>query len=712
MRPTLIKSLSLVLVSFDSKFMKYLQTRQVQFILFVFTVFFVTGMAGWYIESTAEETERPNIIFILTDDLGYGDLGVFHQNKRAKNGKPHHRTPHLDSLATNGVRLTRHYTSAPICAPARATLLRGVHQGNAEVRDNQWDKELPDNHTLGTMLREAGYATAAIGKWGLQGEDVEEETPETWPGYPTKRGFEFFLGYVRHGDGHNHYPAHQMPRRGPKELYQQDEEISDKARGAYTTDIFTAAAKQWIKKQKDRNPDQPFFMYLAYDTPHAGLEVPPSPYPEGGGLNGGVQWVGETGKLVNSADPTNVDGYFHPDYTGRGWPETEVRLATMIRRIDNSVGDLHKLLADLDIDENTLIVFSSDNGPHSKSYGYGKHDPTFFDSFGELDGIKRDTWEGGSRMPTWAFWPEHIPEGREVSEPSQFHDWMPTFADAAGIPAPAVSDGVSLLPELTGNGEGRESTVYIEYKQNGKTPSYEEFDPSRRGRKRGQMQMLYLDGYKGIRTNIQSADDPFEIYDTKSDPGERNNLAKKGGKFDQLQQRMQERVLQLRRPNQTAERPYDDAPMPAVNVNGLASGLSVRCWEIKTPWVPQPAMLGAPAHKGTFDGFGLDSVRLDAPFVLAYEGFIRIPETGEYTFNVPEEASSVFRVHDATLIDTDQAGSEDTYSQFFPVHLEAGLHPIQLVYTQGEEENPGLNLTWDGPGVDGSVPEGRLFHKP
>lgn len=240
--------------------------------------------------SEYEEYQQPNIIFILTDDLGYGDVGVIFQNQRAIQGKPYHKTPHFDQLAGDGMLLTRHYAGAPVCAPSRASLLQGVHQGHANVRNNQFDKALSDNHNLATVLKQAGYTTGIIGKWGLQGTDGD--SPEEWEAYPTKRGFDYFFGQVSHYDGHNHYPAHEVAQRSKMEIYSGTEEISNQLRGVYTTDLFTAMAKKWITDHRQDDPGQPFFLYLAYDTPHAGLEIAPSPYPEGGGMEGGgsVDW--------------------------------------------------------------------------------------------------------------------------------------------------------------------------------------------------------------------------------------------------------------------------------------------------------------------------------------------------------------------------------------------------------------------------------------
>lgn len=661
--------------------------------------------------ASAAQASQPNIIFILTDDLGYGDLGVLYQNERAEAGMPHHLTPHLDRMAEGGLQMRRHYVSAPVCAPARASLLTGVHQGHAHVRDNQFDKALEENHTLGTVLREAGYATAVIGKWGLQGR--EGNSPGTWEAYPTKRGFDHFLGYVRHRDGHNHYPAHKAPQRPPVELYLGDQEISEQLDGSYTTDLFTAAAKQWIVTQRQERPDQPFFLYLAYDTPHAGLEVPAAPYPDGGGLHGGVQWIGEPGRMINTARE-DVNSYIYPDYADQEWAGAYKRFATMVRRIDDSVGDLLQLLEDLEIEGETLIIFTSDNGPHAESYGYGGYRPAFLESFGPLDGIKRDCWEGGIRVPTLAYWPEKIPAGRIDDTPTQFHDWMPTFAEVAGLPAPARTDGVSLVPTLIGNGRQPESNVYIEYQVGGRTPDYDPFEEDRRNRRRGQMQVVYSGGYKGVRYRIESPNDDFLIYDTRNDPGETTNLANEGEEFRRLQQRMKERVLQVRRPNPTAPRPYDDVPVPAVSVpDDRPPGLAFTAFEVKTPWTPDVKTLRtAPGQSGTVGGFDLGVRTRENHIVVQFAGLLRAPETGEYTFWLQTDRGAVMRLHEATVLDAD-GGYPSGSEQSATIHLEKGFHPVHLVYARGEEGQPLLRMHWAGPGLPKTeIAPGFLSHAP
>ncbi|QDS91324.1 Arylsulfatase precursor [Roseimaritima multifibrata] len=658
--------------------------RIVSLLLIVFT----TGLAR------AAEQRAPNVIFILCDDLGWGDLGVFYQNQLTNH--PHMKTPHIDKMAEQGLQLRAHYCPAPVCAPSRSTLLTGVHQGHAVVRDNQFDKMLENNHTLATVMRDAGYKTALIGKYGLQGDGSDADS---WPGYPTKRGFDEFYGYVRHRDGHLHYPANPYPagdspnHKDPKEVWHNDQEVSAGLSGCYTTDLFTARSKDWIAKQATQHPEQPFFLYLAYDTPHAALQVPAVEYPEGSGLNGGLQWLGEPGKMINTAVGT-IDSYRHPDYADQEWSDGAIRFATMVRRIDSAVGDLLQTLQDLGIDENTLVVFSSDNGPHRESYlSNVKYDPTAFKSYGRFDGIKRDTLEGGIRVPTLAWWPSHIKPGQVTHAPSQFHDWMPTFAEIAGALSPARSDGVSLLPTLQGNRKQTPSTIYVEYVNNGATPNYSDFAPLHRGQKRRQMQVVHVDGFKGIRVNIQSAKDPFEIYDLAKDPQERTNLAGTSDRFRRLQQKMQDRVLQLRRPNPSAKRPYDDALVPAVDglpEESIAEGLHWRARNGSFAYVP--SLQGqTPDQIGTVDHIDLKQISI-ATGAVEWSGYFKVPADGDYTFTLSTSRGAFLRIHDAAVIDADaqyEAGSDVTGT----IRLAKGWHPIRLTCLKAEADDS-LTLTW------------------
>ncbi|HET8737890.1 MAG TPA: sulfatase-like hydrolase/transferase [Pricia sp.] len=667
---------------------------------------------------------KPNIIFIMTDDLGYGDLGVLFQNQRAKDnasGTPREFTPNLDRMAAEGALLPHHYAAAPVCAPSRASFLLGRSQGHANIRDNQFDKALEDNLTVASTLRQAGYATAAIGKWGLQGR--EGKAPN-WTAHPLNRGFDYFLGYIRHGDGHEHYPKEGL-YRGKKEVYENRTNIAEDLDKCYTADLWTAAAKRWIVGHKEaQETHRPFFMFLAYDTPHAVLELPTQAYPQGGGLEGGMQWIGKPGQMINTASG-EIDSWIHPDYAEatydddddsttaqQPWPEVYKRYATDTRRIDSAVGDLIQLLKDLDIDDNTLIIFTSDNGPSKESYLEGQNNiPTFFKSYGPFDGIKRDTWEGGLRMPTIARWPGNIPPGRSIETPSISYDWMPTFIEMAGLPAPALSDGVSLLPSLLDQGQQPDSHIYVEYFQGGETPAYDDFLPARRGRKRNQMQMLRLGDTVAVRYDIRDKNDDFEIYDVVKDPQQKNNLAGRPGMAD-FQKKLKHRALQSRVPNSTAVRPYDNAAVPAVGeaeTDVLQSGIVRKTYTGDFPWVPELKTLIASKEGVTeLPGANPDSGNdFDA---LYFQGYIKVPEDGEYTFYLTANGSGLLRIHNAAVIDAGQGYFANT-AKSGRIRLKAGLHPFRLYYTKRENRKPNLNFKWSGPHfTKETIPATVFFH--
>ena len=658
---------------------------------------FATCAAAVTVVAQAGETKpapRPNIIFILCDDLGYGDVGVFYQNQRAAQhdpSLPFFITPHIDTLARDGVKVQQHYCAAPVCAPSRASLLTGLTQGHANIRDNQFDKALADTHTLGTVLQRAGYATAAVGKWGLQGsakpggtEADEEGSAARWPAYPTKRGFDFYFGYVRHKDGHFHYP-----KEDKREVWEDNREVSAGLDLCYTTDLFTARAKKWIVDHTTTQRDQPFFLYLAYDTPHAKLQNPPCAYPTGGGLRGGVQWTGKPGAMINTATGT-MDDWMHPDYAKAtwdddhnpatpavSWPDVQKRYANDVRRIDDCVGDVLQLLKDLKIEDNTFVVFTSDNGPSIESYLQEAYSPTFFRGFGPFDGVKRDTLEGGEREPTLVRWPHSIPAGRVNNHPSGHWDWLATFADLAGVPALAASDGASQLPSLTGRGQQMPGTLYVEYFNNAKTPDFEDFAPAHRGKRREQMQTIYLDGYKGIRYNVKSANDDFGIFDLSKDPHEAHNLAA-NPKFADLQTAMKARVLQVRKPNPSAKRPYDEALVPPVaNPPSTEPGLTWSLFQGEWPWMPDFRTL-TPEKTGNSKQIELTMASADKPFGLAFNGYFVATHDGEYTFTVDTDTGAMLFLHDIRVIDEPLKNSAGKFSG--SVHLKAGWHPLRLLY--------------------------------
>jgi arylsulfatase A-like enzyme len=674
---------------------------------------------------TVAPAAPPNIIFILTDDQGWGDVGVLFQNKRhAANIRslPSQSTPNLDKFAVEGAQLRDHYCAAPVCAPSRASILLGVSQGHANVRDNQFDKALENNHTVATVLKQAGYTTVAIGKWGLQGGGPDHNSPDTWAAYPTKRGFDYFFGYARHVDGHEHYPKEALYTKNnvSKQVWDGTANITPQLDKCYTADLWTAWAKRWIVEHQRTNSAQPFFMYLAYDTPHAVQELPTQAYPSGGGVHGGMQWLGTPGHMITTASG-EIDSWIHPDYRDATydndnnpatpevpWPNVYKRYGTSIRRIDDAVGDISQLLKDLHIDDDTLVVFTSDNGPSIESYL--PNEPLradFFDSYGPFDGIKRDCWEGGARVPTFARWPGHVPAGTVVTRPSISYDWLRTFADAAGLLSPARLDGVSLLPELTGQpGQRDRGYLYIEYFESGRTPKYTKFAPAHRNRLRQQMQLMRIGKYSGVRYDIKSQSDPFELYDVSIDPKESKNLA---SAMPEMEQQMKSLVLQVRRPDESAPRPYDNELVPSVPAQLLTNGVTWRAYEGSYPWVPDFEILN-PAASGSSDRPDLSKRTRDNDIGMLFTGYINAPRDGDYTIYLRADTGAVLRVHDAMVIDADFAyhGGDEVSGN---IRLQAGLHPFRLYYARKTKSSPSLELSWSGPEIaKQAIPAGAFRH--
>jgi uncharacterized sulfatase len=322
-----------------------------------------------------------------------------------------------------------------------------------------------------------------------------------------------------------------------------------------------------------------------------------------------------------------------------------------------------------------------------------------FQSYGPFEGIKRDVWEGGIRMATVAWGPGSIPAGTTDDHPSQFHDWMATFADFAGTLPPARCDGVSLKPSLTKTGKQWPSQIYVEYKNGGTTPRYDDFAPSKRGRKRGQMQVVHVDGYKGIRVNIRSAQDPFEIYDLVADRQERRNLAGKSQRFAALQTKMQQTVLQWRMPNASAPRPYDRVPIPSVEVGDLLRGLRWRRLAGDFAYVPD--LRRVPADATGIVG-ALDTAAVPGTDgAVEFSGWLNVPMTGEYRLLADSNSRMFLRVHEAALIDADHRDSPDQPLSA-AIQLEAGLHPVRLT-TLLSGDTPEIELRWQWPDADESI---------
>ena len=407
--------------------------------------------------------KKPNIIFILADDLGYGDLGCFGQ-KRIK-------TPNLDRMAEQGMRLTQHYAGSTVCAPSRCVLMTGLHTGHCFVRGNARVPLRPSDVTVAELLKKAGYTTGIVGKWGL-GE------PDT-TGIPNRQGFDYWFGYLNQRHAHNYYPTYLWRN---EEKVQLKNEVKPKnppggvatKRVDYSHDLCAKEALAFIERSKDN----PFFLYLAFTIPHANNEA------------------GNKGMEV-------------PDYgiyTEKDWPEPQKGHAAMITRMDGDIGRLFAKLKDLGIDDDTFVFFSSDNGPHRE----GGNKPDFNNSNGPLRGIKRDLYEGGIRVPTIARWPGKIKAGSVTDHISAFWDFLPTCADLAGFEAPKDIDGISMAPALLGDSERQKKHDFL----------YWEFH------EQGKKQAVRMGDWKGIRLNAAKKPyGPVELYNLKTDIGEKNNIA-------------------------------------------------------------------------------------------------------------------------------------------------------------------------------------------
>lgn len=681
--------------------------QKVNVLKYVYSLVVFNCLLGFSSAAVAQSkaAAKPNIIYILVDDMGIGDLGVYYQNYRKQQDKrnmPYMQTPHIDKLADNGARVNHGYVNAPVCVTSRASFLLGATQGHTRVRDNQFDKELDNNYNVANALQYAGYTTAAIGKWGLQGKD------STWPTHPLKVGFDYYYGYIRHGDGHEHYPK-EGKYRGRKEVYDHYTNVTPALDKCYTGDLWTARAKQWIiDYTKSANKSKPFFMYLAYDTPHAVIELPTQKYPAGGGLKGGLQWLGKPGKMINTASG-EIDSWIAPEYANATWdddnnpataevpwPDVYKRYATSIKRIDEQVGDVLQLLKDLGIEENTLLVFTSDNGPSKESYLKEDYSPEFFRGYGAFDGIKRDVWEGGVRVPFLVQWPQKIKAGSVINEPMIASDWLATFLDAAGYSIPANVDGVSVLPSLTGEGKRKPSKIYVEYDQNGRTPNYTDFEASRRDRRRNQMQSVRIGNYMGVRYDIKTPNDLFEIYDVVNDPKQTKNLAGNPA-FASMQEQMQQRVTQMRRPDVNAKRPYDSAYVaPSLIKATRGEEFSCRLFKTDDVWVPNEYGLKAINEK-KISSINTSVLPYIQEGVYVVTGFITVPADGAYVFDFKSNGKAVLKLHDMLLIDADfgYKGEEKTES----VLLKAGRHPFRFYYRPSASDGR-FRLTWSGPGFD------------
>ena len=427
-------------------------------------------------QSYAQTSTRPNIIFILADDLGYGDVGCYGQKKIA--------TPNIDKLATMGVKFTQFYAGSTVCAPSRCSFLTGMHTGHAVIRGNVTLKPegqfpLPDSVvTIAMLLKKAGYTTAAFGKWSLGFI--------TTPGDPQKKGFDEFYGYNCQTLAHNYYPDHLWHNHDRIDLAGNLKNDS-----VYSADLIHQQAMKFLKAKHD----QPFFLYLPFTLPHADVIVPHDEV-----YDYYVKKFGEQPQKTAGKENAHFDPYPHAAF------------AAMVSRLDKFVGEIISAVKEKGIEKNTLIIFTSDNGPHKEGGG----DPEFFNSNGGLKGIKRDLYEGGIRVPFIAYQPGVTKPGTVNEMPGAFWDLYPTFLQIANVSSIIQTDGISLLPSLKGQKQQQHSYLYWELHES------------------GGKQALRLGNWKGVKLNVSRNENAaIELYNLKTDPRETNNIASKNPKIVQ-----------------------------------------------------------------------------------------------------------------------------------------------------------------------------------
>ncbi len=419
------------------------------------------GCLAPYARARAPAPVHPNIVLILADDLGYGDLGCYGQKRIA--------TPNLDRLAAQGIRFTQFYAGSTVCAPSRNVLMTGQDTGHCLIRGNAKLSLRPQDVTVAQVLKEAGYATGAIGKWGI-GEEGSA-------GRPTQKGFDTFFGYIDQTHAHNYYPTflvrddarvplpNVVPHPGPYGQGVATRKV------VYSDDLFLTEALAFV----DRHRGQPFFLYLPFTLPHANDEA------------------GDRGMEIPTLGR----------YADRDWPAPEKAKAAMITRLDDDVGKILAELQKLGLADDTIVIFTSDNGPHAE----GGVDPAFFDSGGPLRGIKRDLYEGGIRVPLIVRWPGHIASGAVSEHIAYFGDFMATAAAIAGVRPPADTESISFLPTLLGRPREQRPHPYLYWEL------YE----------RRSAQAVRMGAWKAVR--IPMITGPIQLFDLAADVGERHDVA-------------------------------------------------------------------------------------------------------------------------------------------------------------------------------------------
>jgi len=437
--------------------------------------------------------KQPNIILILADDLGYADLGCYGQQKT--------ETPNIDRLAKNGLQFLQFYAGTTVCAPSRASLLSGLHTGHTAVRGNEGyqpegQTPLPDSViTIATLLRDHGYETAAFGKWGLG--------YITTSGDPNKKGFDQFFGYNCQSLAHNYFPDH---------LWNNHERIdfpeNATANAVYSADYIHAHAMQFLRQQHKK----PFFLYLPYTLPHGDVIAPrDSVY---------NYYVKKFNEAPKQPGPPKNDGEQH-----RFEPYPHAAFATMVDRLDRYTAEIIKSIKEQGIEDNTLVIFTSDNGPHRENGG----DPDFFGNNGIFRGIKRDLYEGGIRVPFIVYWKGKIQPGI-TSQTAAMYDLYPLFQQLAGIPVTKNIDGISILPTLLQTKKQLQHPyLYWEFHENN-----------------GRQAVRWKD-WKAVKLNVnKEANAPVELYNLVNDPSEKNNVA---AQYPAIARQLNEMILQAHTPN-------------------------------------------------------------------------------------------------------------------------------------------------------------------
>ena len=423
--------------------------------------------------SAGQQPQRtpPNIVLIQADDLGFGDVAAYGQKRFA--------TPALDRLAREGTRFTQYYSGSTVCAPSRAALMTGKHTGHTWVRGNgalpEGDVPLrAEEVTIAELLRERGYRTGLVGKWGLG-------QPGT-PGMPDKQGFDYAFGFLDQRHAHRQVTDH---------FYRNGEIVQVDLERDYAGDVFTKETTAFI----ERDDKRPFFLYLNYTVPHAELRAPEDSmalyrgkFPE---------------KPFENPKADAVQSGSRPDRPSLGYrsqPTPHAAFAAMITRMDRDIGRLVDLLASRGVDRNTVVLFTSDNGPHME----GGADPAFFNSSGGLRGVKRDLYEGGIRVPMIVRWPGTVPAGRTSAHPWAHWDMLPTFVDLAGGKAPSDIDGMSMARALRGEAQPTHPYFYWEFHE------------------RGFQQAVRMGQWKAVRLKPGA---PLELYDLEKDGREEHDVA-------------------------------------------------------------------------------------------------------------------------------------------------------------------------------------------